>query len=244
VYRYIHTQKWLNMDWYACLILLLFIISAYDMQSACETQDWHEQMNLRFNLKKVSSMINIAPKIIKVWVVHLSSEFIGTTIHRAAYFKKIVQWTCRKLTTNLQRKPCSQNSIILPAIWPFFTACCEILQVPWIHPTLIKKKTKQKKKKNQPKKTAAINLWLTMNLKQTVETIRCFWMSVVYDRRSLTGNPYNCQDPKAAKQKTEVLLSTFKLIHVTVSLWNEEQKWKHSYSLLKVITVLYPAVFT
>lgn len=51
----------------------------------------------------------------------------------------------------------------------------------------------------QQQKNPAINLLLTMNLKQNVETIRCFWMSVVYDRRSLTVNPYNCQGPKAMK---------------------------------------------
>lgn len=39
VYRYIHTQKCLNMDWCACLILLIFIILCYDIQNACETQD-------------------------------------------------------------------------------------------------------------------------------------------------------------------------------------------------------------
>lgn len=165
-------------------------------------------------------------------MVHLSSEVIGRTIHRGAYFKKIMQWTWSELTPNLQRKPCSQNCIILSAISPFFTVCHEILQVLWIHPALTKRK-----------KTAVINLQLTMNLKQNFETIRCFWMSVVYDR-SLTGNPYNCQAPKATKQKIKVLPNTFKMIHLTVSLWNEEQKWKHSYSLLKVITVLYPAVFT
>lgn len=177
------------MDWCAYHILLLFIILAYDKHYAFETQDWHEQMEVRFNFLKVSFVINIASKMIKVWMVCLSSEVIGRAIHRAVYFKKIMQTTCSELTLSLQRKPCSHNGIILPAISPFFIVCHEIQQVFWIHHALT----------NNNNKNPVINLWLTINLKQNVETIRCFWMSVVYDRRSLTVNPYKCQGPKAMK---------------------------------------------
>lgn len=71
--------------------------------------------------------------------------------------------------------------------------------------------------RNIPKITAVINLWLTMNLKQNVGSMRCFQMSVAYDR-SLTGKPYNCQASKAMKQKIKVLPNTFKIIYLTVLL--------------------------
>lgn len=42
-------------------------------------------------------------------------------------------------------------------------------------------------------------------------------MSVAYDR-SLAGNLYKCQAPKAMKQKIKVLPNMFKMIHLTVLL--------------------------